>query len=116
MTITPTPERPILIAYDGSDGSRAAIAATAEMFPGASAVVIYARQPLEAVAAHLEGHPALEEVRRINEASVDTSDRIAAEGATHANDLAWPPKLGCPRPTRPHRSRSSRPPKRSTPS
>lgn len=86
MTTTPTTDRPILIAYDGSDGARAAIAATADMFPGASAVVVYARQPLEAVAAHLEGHAALEEIRRIDVATVDASDRIAGEGATYAND------------------------------
>ncbi|MGI8577388.1 MAG: hypothetical protein ACR2KG_05600 [Nocardioidaceae bacterium] len=57
MAITPTTDSPILIAYDGSEGARAAIAATAELFPGASAVVVYARQPLEAAAAHREGTP-----------------------------------------------------------
>ncbi|MEV0143868.1 MULTISPECIES: universal stress protein [unclassified Nonomuraea] len=57
---------PILIAYDGSPDARHAIEKTARLFPGASAVVLYARQPLESLAAHLEGHPALEELRDID--------------------------------------------------
>ncbi|MDN5751570.1 MAG: hypothetical protein L0H64_24240, partial [Pseudonocardia sp.] len=55
--------RPVLIAYDGSPDARAAVEAAGHLFPGSHAVVLYAREPLEAVAAHLEGHPALEELR-----------------------------------------------------
>lgn len=39
---------PILIAYAGS------------ILTGADAVVLYVREPLEGLAAHLEGHPVLE--------------------------------------------------------
>lgn len=54
--------RPLLIAYDGSADARAAVEQTAKLFPGAQTIVLYARQPLEGLAAHLEGHPALEEL------------------------------------------------------
>ncbi|MBW0112434.1 universal stress protein, partial [Pseudonocardia sp. KRD-182] len=49
---------PVLIAYDGSPDARAAVKVAGHLFPGAPAVVLYAREPLEAVAAHLESHPA----------------------------------------------------------
>lgn len=75
---------PILIAYDGSPEARGAIAQAARLLPGARAVVLYARQPLEAVAAHLEGHPALEQVRDIDATTTDASERLAAEGAQEA--------------------------------
>lgn len=72
---------PILIAYDGSKAARAAVAEAGQLLPGAKAVVLYARQPLETVAAHLEGHPALEQVRQLDAAATDASERLAAEGA-----------------------------------
>lgn len=72
---------PILIAYDGSAEARGAIAEAARLLPGATAVVLYARQPLETVAAHLEGHPALEQVRQLDADTTDASERLAAEGA-----------------------------------
>lgn len=72
---------PILIAYDGSAADRAAISEAGRLLPGATAVVLYARQPLETVAAHLEGHPALEQVRALDAAADDASERLAAEGA-----------------------------------
>lgn len=74
----------ILIAYDGSDDAKAAIDAAAGLFPGADAVVLYARQPLEAMAAHLEGHPALEAVSEIDGVTLDTSQQVAEDGATYA--------------------------------
>ncbi|MGY1837615.1 hypothetical protein ACI79P_21240 [Blastococcus sp. SYSU DS0510] len=39
----------VLIAYDGSSDARAAIETAAALLPGATAVVLYARQPLESV-------------------------------------------------------------------
>ena len=72
---------PLLIAYDGSANARTAIDTAAQLLPGATAVVLYARQPLESLAAHLEGHPALEDLRGIDAASLDASERVAAEGA-----------------------------------
>lgn len=77
-------ERPLLIAYDGSADARAAIDSAAELLPGTRAVVLYARQPLESVAAHLEGHPALEDLQGLDAATLDASQRIAEEGAQHA--------------------------------
>lgn len=74
-------QSPILIAYDGSADSRAAIDQAARLFPGAATVILYARQPLESVAAHLEGHPALEELKSLDAATHDASAQIAAAGA-----------------------------------
>lgn len=74
----------LLIAYDGSSDARHAIAEAARMLPGARAVVLYVRQPLESVAAHLEGHPVLEDIRGIDDKTLDASERLAAEGAEHA--------------------------------
>ena len=75
---------PILIAYDGSDDARHAIDHAAAMLGGADAVVLYVRQPLEGLAAHAEGHPALEDVGSIDDAPLDSGERIAAEGADYA--------------------------------
>jgi nucleotide-binding universal stress UspA family protein len=74
-------EGPVLIAYDGSAPARAAVAEAGWLLPGAQAIVLYARQPLDTVAAHLEGHPALEQVRELDAATNDASERLAAEGA-----------------------------------
>lgn len=71
----------LLIAYDGSANARAAIDVAAALMPGSSATVLYARQPLESAAAHLEGHPALEDLRGLDAATLDASQRIAEEGA-----------------------------------
>ncbi|TMR90106.1 universal stress protein, partial [Nonomuraea basaltis] len=76
-----------LIAYDGTPGARHAIQETARMFPAAPAVVLYARRPLESLAAHLEGHPALKHLRDIDANTHDASERLAAEGAEHARTL-----------------------------
>ena len=88
-------DTPILIAYDGSPDSLAAIDHTAQLLPGATAVVLYARQPLESVAAHLEGHPALEELKNLDAATHDASAQIAADGAKYANNsgLAAEPRV-----------------------
>ena len=72
---------PILLAYDGSEDARHAIEHAAAQRPGADVVVLYVRQPLEGLAAHLEGHLALEDVRGIDAAARDGAERLAAEGA-----------------------------------
>jgi nucleotide-binding universal stress UspA family protein len=77
-------DAPILIAYDGSDDARHAIDEAAAILPGARAVVLYVRQPLESVAAHLEGHPALEDVRDLDADSHDAAERLAAAGSSYA--------------------------------
>ena len=71
----------LLIAYDGSPNAQSALQTVASLFPGATAVLLYARQPLEGFAAHLEGHPALEELKELDAAALDVSEQIAAEGA-----------------------------------
>jgi nucleotide-binding universal stress UspA family protein len=75
---------PVLIAYDGSADARAAIDTAARLLPGATAVVVYARPPLEGLAAHLEGHPVVEALRDLHQDTLDASERIAVEGAAHA--------------------------------
>ena len=81
------PIKPILIAYDGSEDARHAIGHASDLLPGASVVVLYVRQPLEAMAAHLEGHPALEQVGAIDAADRDAALNIAADGAEYARVL-----------------------------
>lgn len=65
---------------------RAAIAEAGRLFPGATAVVVYARQPLASTAAYLERHPALEQVRRLDQTTLDASGRVAVDGARYAAD------------------------------
>ena len=75
---------PVLIAYDGSGPSEAAIDEVARLMPGAHAVLLYAHEPLETVAAHLQGHPALEQVRQIDATTGDASEALAERGAARA--------------------------------
>ncbi|SDO05304.1 Nucleotide-binding universal stress protein, UspA family [Cryobacterium flavum] len=77
----------LLIAYDGSPNAQSAMHTVAGLFPGATAVLFYARQPLEGFAAHLEGHPALEKLQGLDAAALDVSEQIAADGAQLARDL-----------------------------
>lgn len=77
----------LLIAYDGSSNARGAMQTAAGLFPGASAVLLYARQPLEGFAAHLEGHPALEKLQGLDAAALDVSEKIATDGAELARSF-----------------------------
>ncbi|MDF2560117.1 MAG: universal stress protein [Microbacterium sp.] len=77
----------LLIAYDGSPNAQSAMHTVAGLFPGATAVLFYARQPLEGFAAHLEGHPALESLQGLDAAALDVSEKIATDGAQLARDL-----------------------------
>lgn len=81
------PSPTLLIAYDGSPNAQSAVHTVAGLFPGATALLFYARQPLEGFAAHLEGHPALEKLQDLDAAALDASERIAADGAQLALDL-----------------------------
>jgi hypothetical protein len=81
---------PVLIAYDGSPDARKAIDEVAKLLPGAQSVVLYARQPMEGLAAHLEGHPALKDLRDVEKASLDASERIAFEGANRRQSCRLP--------------------------
>ncbi len=71
----------ILIAYDGSPDARHAIDRAAGLVGTQRAHIVYAREPLESVAAHLEGHELIEKVRLDGADRDDASERIAREGA-----------------------------------
>jgi hypothetical protein len=115
-----TANGPLLIGNDGSATARTAIDTAARLHPGATTVVLYARQPLESLAAHLEGHAALKDLRGIDQPSLDASERLAAEGADLARTagLTAEPRVasrldrghGCGRHRRSHRD--ERPPRR----
>src|SRR5688500_12100717 len=76
---------PILIAYDGSEAADHAIVEAAKLLPaGAEAIVVYVREPMEGLAAHLEGHPALEDIRALDARTLDAAERIALHGAQRA--------------------------------
>ncbi|KYJ97955.1 universal stress protein [Microbacterium sp. p3-SID338] len=77
----------VLIAYDGSPNSRTAVEAAATLFPGAEAVIFFARQPMEGFAAHLQGHPVLERLEGVDAALLDASEQVAAAGAELARAL-----------------------------
>jgi nucleotide-binding universal stress UspA family protein len=79
--------RPVLIAYDGSDTARHAIDEAAPLLVGRPVVVAYARRPDESVAAHLEGHPAIEDVdETAHPHALDEAHRVALEGARLARE------------------------------
>ena len=77
----------VLIAYDGSPNSRTAVEAAATLFPGAEAVIFFARQPMEGFAAHLQEHPVLERLEGVDAALLDASEQVAAAGAELARTL-----------------------------
>jgi nucleotide-binding universal stress UspA family protein len=79
----------ILIAYDGSDAARYAIRHAAEVLGHRRAFVVYVREPLESVAAHLEGHPALESIRLDLAAEDDAAQALAREGAEIAQQAGF---------------------------
>jgi nucleotide-binding universal stress UspA family protein len=74
----------VLIAYDGSEVARHAIAEAAPLLTGRRVVVAYARPADESVAAHLEGHAALEETDDQHPHALDEAHRIALEGRDRA--------------------------------
>lgn len=66
---------PIMIAYDGSEASRHAIAEAAPLLSGRRTLIVVARSSMESVAARIEGHDA------IPHEPDDPAERTAAEGA-----------------------------------
>lgn len=77
----------LLIAYDGSPNAQSALHTVAALFPGATSILFYSRQPLDDFAAHLTGHPALERLQGLDAAVLDVSEQIATHGAQLATDL-----------------------------
>jgi len=71
----------LLIAYDGSTNAKSAVETAASLFPGAEAILLYARQPMESFAAHLQGHPDFENLQGLAAADLDASELVASEGA-----------------------------------
>lgn len=71
----------IVIAYDGSADARYAIEQAARLLGAQRAHIVYARGPMESVAAHLEGHDLIEPVEIGSNGSDDASEQIAREGA-----------------------------------
>lgn len=65
---------PVLIAYDGSEASRHAIAGSAPLLSGRRTLIVVARSSMESVAARIEGHDA------ITHEPDDPAERAAAEG------------------------------------
>jgi nucleotide-binding universal stress UspA family protein len=78
---------PILIAYDGSENARHAIDWAGELFPGRHAVVLYAWEPVEGVAARhggigsTAGLSAAGSLRDADAWGHDAAVRVAAAGA-----------------------------------
>lgn len=69
---------PVLITHDGSPDARAD-RGHFYLPPGANAVVLYARQPLESLAAHLEDHLTLGDVEKVDAATASDAVVAAAE-------------------------------------
>lgn len=81
----PNPEtRPVLIAYDGSDFAKTAIAdAARQLAPGREVVVLTVREPLEAISflgigGVAAGQGAIDEITASNESGAEA---VAEEGA-----------------------------------
>jgi nucleotide-binding universal stress UspA family protein len=83
-------QAPIVIAYDGSDHSGAAVTAAARLFPGRPAVVVTAwRTVADAVQASVIAIPASvahEAQVKMDAAARDEAQALADEGATKAGD------------------------------
>jgi nucleotide-binding universal stress UspA family protein len=79
-------DKPVLIAYDGSQVARHAIAEAASLLSGRRVIVAAARAVDESVASHVEGHPAIEIVEESHEHELDRIHRVALEGAVLARD------------------------------
>lgn len=81
-------DKPILIAYDGSDGAKAAVAAAGELFSGRRAIVLSVWHSAAAAApASLIAIPAGVATRAYAELDSESkrqADEMAAEGATEA--------------------------------
>lgn len=74
----------VLIAYDGSEAARYAIEHAGAVLGHRRAHVVYARPPLESVAAHLQGHERVEAVAIDRASHDDAAQALAREGAEAA--------------------------------
>jgi len=82
-----TATRPILFAYDGSENAQHVITWAGDLFAGRRAVVLYAWEPVEGVAAlhggigSTAGLSATASVRDADAWGQDAAERVAVEGA-----------------------------------
>src|SRR5881227_227269 len=81
----------LLLAYDGSDDSRAAVATAGELFAGESLTVLTVWQPFaEAAARSSVGFglvPSIPDSDEIDDASAKSAEQTAADGAERARQL-----------------------------
>jgi nucleotide-binding universal stress UspA family protein len=79
----------ILICYDGSADSRAAVEQAAALFAGQDATVLTVWEPIIEVIDHASFGfvPSIEDTEGIDEASSKAADQAAAEGAALASSL-----------------------------
>lgn len=83
--VTPTSEKPVLFAYDGSEHAKAAIAAAAaELRTGRPAVVLTVWEPLEALAFY--GAPMAAMAPDVDDSIIAEAEKAAAEGAALARE------------------------------
>ena len=83
-----TPEAPILIGYDRSEGARRAIEKTAELFPGKTAIVLHVWSPI-AIMANAYGGMAIpaytdEELQKAAATVAEEGCRLATAAGLHA--------------------------------
>jgi nucleotide-binding universal stress UspA family protein len=77
-------ERPLLIAYDGSAGSRAAIAEAGALFPGRKATILTVWAPVMTTSPLSAGVPIA--LPNVDEQIEDEAAKTAANGARVAED------------------------------
>jgi nucleotide-binding universal stress UspA family protein len=80
---------PILICFDGSEGSRRAIETTAELFPGKTAIVLHVWSPMAMIATAYGGAVTLptyndDELQKAAAAVAEAGCRSATEVGLHA--------------------------------
>lgn len=84
---------PVLLAYDGSDAARHAIAVSAPLVGGGPALVVHAwLAPSHLILWNplIKGPgPLVEPAAMLDEASADAADRLAREGADHARAAGY---------------------------
>ena len=79
-----TPEKPILICYDRSEGARRAIEIAAQLFPGRKAVVLHVWSPIAVIAAAYGGVVSLPSYD--DSALAKAALKVAEDGARVASE------------------------------
>lgn len=90
MTGDATRRGPLLVAYDGSAGSRRSVEVASNLFPGATIVIVHVREPAGPIAPPVAGPAAPLVVppdREELEESERRARRVLDEGARLARDL-----------------------------